>query len=684
MVSNKIKILIILFIVIISAAFFVKVPSETNMIKAILPSAIEDYDKIVSLSDKTNLTVKVVFEAENEQKLNEIKNNFFSKLNENDFSKSKFDTSKLLKWYLISPNNFLSYNSRKLLKERKYTEFERSATEKLNNPSFVKLVPYEDDPYFLLDDFLKENLEQKKIANFDNKFYETTTIKVKNEHALASLTKLSKVLSNKSSKIYLTGTPIHSYYTNLNAKKSINIICILSILLIALITYLYFKSIKPVIIAGLSILFGFLAGFGALKVLHGNFHIITLVFATTLIGIGVDYTYHYLYKENENKNFVKNLSYSLISTILAFFVLYLSDIEILMQISIFLIFGLSAIYIFIILSYHLFKFPKPQKISLFHFHKRKYFLILLIIVSFLGYFKLSFDDTLNAFYNPSDELKKAENLYNKISQNDKPVKIVTFEADNFEKLLEKEEEITDSLIEQKIDFYAMSKIMPSKKRQKENIALVEDLYRNNLRAFSEVMDISHLHSILYANKTAIEPFEIDDFMLNKNCSLALIYSDKLPQNLKEINPNQEISNYLKNFRIFLLKLLPFVYMAVFIFFCIVYKFKTALKIILPALSGSVCAIGLISLMGQSINFFSIIAIFLILGFTIDYSIFRVSGGKNSNDAILISCITTSFSFLALSFTSFKFISSLSLILFLGIVISYITGRVLFFEESEQT
>ena len=684
MVSNKIKILIILFIVIISAAFFVKVPSETNMIKAILPSAIEDYDKIVSLSDKTNLTVKVVFEAENEQKLNEIKNNFFSKLNENDFSKSKFDTSKLLKWYLISPNNFLSYNSRKLLKERKYTEFERSATEKLNNPSFVKLVPYENDPYFLLDDFLKENLEQKKIANFDNKFYETTTIKVKNEHALASLTKLSKVLSNKSSKIYLTGTPIHSYYTNLNAKKSINIICILSILLIALITYLYFKSIKPVIIAGLSILFGFLAGFGALKVLHGNFHIITLVFATTLIGIGVDYTYHYLYKENENKNFVKNLSYSLISTILAFFVLYLSDIEILMQISIFLIFGLSAIYIFIMLSYHLFKFPKPQKISLFHFHKRKYFLILLIIVSFLGYFKLSFDDTLNAFYNPSDELKKAENLYNKISQNDKPVKIVTFEADNFEKLLEKEEEITDSLIEQKIDFYAMSKIMPSKKRQKENIALVEDLYRNNLRAFSEVMDISHLHSILYANKTAIEPFEIDDFMLNKNCSLALIYSDKLPQNLKEINPNQEISNYLKNFRIFLLKLLPFVYMAVFIFFCIVYKFKTALKIILPALSGSVCAIGLISLMGQSINFFSIIAIFLILGFTIDYSIFRVSGGKNSNDAILISCITTSFSFLALSFTSFKFISSLSLILFLGIVISYITGRVLFFEESEQT
>ena len=684
MVSNKIKILIVLFIVIISAAFFVKVPSETNMIKAILPSAIEDYDKIVSLSDKTNLTVKVVFEAENEQKLNEIKNNFFSKLNENDFSKSKFDTSKLLKWYLISPNNFLSYNSRKLLKERKYTEFERSATEKLNNPSFVKLVPYEDDPYFLLDDFLKENLEQKKIANFDNKFYETTTIKVKNEHALASLTKLSKVLSNKSSKIYLTGTPIHSYYTNLNAKKSINIICILSILLIALITYLYFKSIKPVIIASLSILFGFLAGFGALKVLHGNFHIITLVFATTLIGIGTNYTYHYLYKENENKNFVKNLSYSLISTILAFFVLYLSDIEILMQISIFLIFGLSAIYIFIILSYHLFKFPKPQKISLFHFHKRKYFLILLIIVSFLGYFKLSFDDTLNAFYNPSDELKKAENLYNKISQNDKPVKIVTFEADNFEKLLEKEEEITDSLIEQKIDFYAMSKIMPSKKRQKENIALVEDLYRNNLRAFSEVMDISHLHSILYANKAAIEPFEIDDFMLNKNCSLALIYSDKLPQNLKEINPNQEISNYLKNFRIFLLKLLPFVYMAVFIFFCIVYKFKTALKIILPALSGSVCAIGLISLMGQSINFFSIIAIFLILGFTIDYSIFRVSGGKNSNDAILISCITTSFSFLALSFTSFKFISSLSLILFLGIVISYITGRVLFFEESEQT
>ena len=683
MVSNKIKILIVFFIIILSGAIFIKADSEKSLIKAVLPAIMNNYDNIVALFDKTNSIVKVVFEADTKENLDKIKNDFMSGVNQKDFINSEFDTTKLLKWYLEAPNNFLSNHSRELLKEKKYSEIEQNALNELYNPLSIQIAPYDKDPYFLFDDFLKSNKKDNKLAQFDNKFYETTTLRVINEKGVSSLVKLKQKLKTKNSKIYLGGTPIHSYYTSQNAKKSINVICVLSLFLITLITYLYFKSLKPVIIASCSIGFGFLAGLCALKAIHGSYHIITLVFATTLIGIGVDYTYHYLYKE-DNKDFIKNLTYSLISTLLAFCVLYLSDIEILMQISIFLIFGLSAIYIFILLSYQYFKFPKPQKISLFHFQKRKYFLIVLIIISLLGYLRLSFDDTLSAFYTPKRELKKAEELYNKISQDNKPAKIVTLQANDLEELLEKEEEIGDKLTSQNIEFMSLSKFVPSKKRQKENIALVEDLYRNNLRAFSEIMDISHMHEILYTVHQALEPFKIDEFMLDDNSSIMFIYSDKLPKELSEINPAKEITSYLKNFRIMLLKLLPFVYLSVFILFCVIYGVKKAFKIILPALLGSVCAIGIISLMGQSVNFFSVIALFLILGFTIDYSIFRAAGSKNSNDAILISCITTSFSFLALSFTSFKFISSLSLILFLGIVISYITGRILFLEDREQT
>ena len=68
--------------------------------------------------------------------------------------------------------------------------------------------------------------------------------------------------------------------------------------------------------------------------------------------------------------------------------------------------------------------------------------------------------------------------------------------------------------------------------------------------------------------------------------------------------------------------------------------------------------------------------FLILGFTLDYSIFRVGKIKNSSDAVLISCLTTAFSFFLLTFTSFKLISSLGFVLSIGIFSAYLFSLLL--------
>ena len=99
--------------------------------------------------------------------------------------------------------------------------------------------------------------------------------------------------------------------------------------------------------------------------------------------------------------------------------------------------------------------------------------------------------------------------------------------------------------------------------------------------------------------------------------------------------------------------------------------------VLPQIIACFFAIGAGMLLCKELNLFSILALFLILGFTIDYSIFRASASEKSETAVFISCITTSFSFFALSFTSFKLISSLSIILFMGIIMSYIIGLLVF-------
>ena len=99
----------------------------------------------------------------------------------------------------------------------------------------------------------------------------------------------------------------------------------------------------------------------------------------------------------------------------------------------------------------------------------------------------------------------------------------------------------------------------------------------------------------------------------------------------------------------------------FILLIFVFKFKKACKIILPPFLGTCFAIAVLSLFNQPLNMFNILAMFLIMGFSIDYSIFRASGDKNSKDAVLISFISSAMSFFLLSFTSFKLISSLGLV-----------------------
>ena len=75
---------------------------------------------------------------------------------------------------------------------------------------------------------------------------------------------------------------------------------------------------------------------------------------------------------------------------------------------------------------------------------------------------------------------------------------------------------------------------------------------------------------------------------------------------------------------------------------------------------------------------------MILGFTIDYSIFRAQNDKQTEDAVFASSLTTSFSFLLLSFCGFKLLSSISLILFWGTASAYITGYLLFLNKQSNS
>ncbi|MBR6098603.1 MMPL family transporter [bacterium] len=692
----KVVILFLITVLMIFLSLSVKGNVETNMLKTLLPQNIIASTDIVPLANKSASVIKVVFEADDEDSLETLKEKFTEQIDKNYFEINNPDISPLLEQYLKNPTNFISDETRKLLKNKKYDEIYSKSIETLYNPTGIQLSPLDKDPYLLLDDFIMQNRKMSPdLSEEENKYYSTMSLKIKSEEGLSpeisnkkisEIVKSQKELNTGNTKIYLAGNPIHSYHTSIKSKTDINVICILSIFLIICLTYLYFRNIKMLLPIALSIMFGMLSGYTATKLWFEDFQIITMVFSATLIGIGIDYSYHYFFSKNRETLFVKNLSFSLITTIIPFALLYLTGIELLKQISVFTVFGLLAIYSAVLIIYPCFKLPDSKFSVRINTKIYGVILIAVVILSLAGFCRLRFNDSLNSLYIPAKELLKAETLYNKIAgDNYQNTQILTLKGENSQDIIEKEEAVTEKLNKDNIDYISLSKFIPSEKRQKENFELVKDLYANNLNKYSDILSSNQIRNLINSKFIPVY-FDIKNypylssFMLNENTSVIFVFSDKKPNitddGVSIVNLKSDIEIYMKQYRETLLKLFPVVILVLFLLLVYIYGLKRVVKIITPPLVGILCATGLNCLVCGELNLFSIISLFLVLGFTMDYSIFRTDGEEQTEDAVLVSCITTSFSFLLLSLCGFKLLSSIALILFFGIVISYITGHII--------
>ena len=696
MVFNRITVLRIFFITILTAIFLILLLRnfggiETNLAKSILPENIVKNSRIIDVADMQSKSVKVIFESDDENSLEELKQNFVDEVDKKNFLPANLDFLRLLDWYSNSPVNFISPQTRALLLEKNYNAVYEQSLARLYNPAGIPLVEVSKDPFLLLTDFLLSNNLGSKNYYIDGKYYDSEIFKLNaaqdmQSPAIVNLIKLKNKYSDGKNNIYLAGTPVHTYQTSISSSVSINIICFLITVLIIFLTYYYFRSFKILLPIALSIAFGFLAGFAISKTIFSTFHIITFLFGTTLIGIGIDYSYHYIFSENFDKSFVKDLTLSLLSTMMAFSLLYFLKIDILNQIATFTNAGLAAIYIFILTIYPCIKFPKSVRFFKFQFNKKiKISVIIFVIFSIItGLLKVNFDDSLTSLYTPAKNLLKAEKLFNKIS-NQEGVKgvILAVKGESLQKILENEESVTSLLDKKGINYLCISKFIPSIKRQEENETLTKLLYENNLKDYKGILSDKQIN-LLINEVYKPQGIEIEDFsffkdlLLNNNTSIIISFSDFIPEvnkNIEIVDFQGTVSKYLREYRIGFLKILPIIYLLLYFILVLSYGYKQALKMFLPLLISSVFVIAFVSLIGIDLNLFNLLGLLLALGFTVDYSIFGRKNLVKNETAIFLACITTALSFLLLSFTTFKLISTLALTTSLGVIFNYILIKV---------
>ena len=258
------------------------------------------------------------------------------------------------------------------------------------------------------------------------------------------------------------------------------------------------------------------------------------------------------------------------------------------------------------------------------------------------------------------------------------------EGKNLQELLEKEESITYELGKNNVEFQSLSKYLPSLKRQKSVQNLKKELYLKRLNDYAVFLPSDKRREVI---DEALTPYPLNynikfealknNFLINENTSIvaAFGYEGGEINGNRVINFQKDISSQIKKCRIICLSLLLPIFAILYLLLAKIYDFKSAGKIVLPSILAGGVSLGLLGIFNQPVNLFHIIAVFLIIGFGLDYSVFRFGGAKKSADAVLISCLTSVFSFTLLALTGFKLISSLGIILATGLLFSYIFSLV---------
>jgi predicted exporter len=148
------------------------------------------------------------------------------------------------------------------------------------------------------------------------------------------------------------GTVFYSDYASQQAKNDISTLGVATVLGVILLIVSVFRSVRPLLLSLLSIAIGALAGTVVTLLLFGELHLMTLVMSMSIIGISADYTIYYLTERMvhgaehspwQSLAKVRNaLLLALLTTVVAYLFMMLTPFPGIRQMAVFAAAGLSA------------------------------------------------------------------------------------------------------------------------------------------------------------------------------------------------------------------------------------------------------------------------------------------------------------------------------------------------------
>lgn len=614
------------------------------------------------------------------------------------------------------------------LQQQHYASLVNAAWQRLLSPAPLPENTLQQDPLLLTQQFIEQMAVMpsglKAAANwFEEKHQQQPLILLQAELTFdpferqqteqlhqqiqAAITQLQQ--DYPALQLYRSGVIFHASAAASNAEFEMSFYGGLSVVSILLLLLLSFYSIRPLLLTILVLSTATGAGLVVLLWCYPQPHVLSLVFATTLIGVAVDYSFHGMLAADKGpqgfRKMLPSLTLGVCTTLLGYLVLLGLPFTILNQVAVFICAGLTAAYLTVRLLFPVLMNSGQLSTSRWlewlcqsvantaNRISSKMAAALLVVFATVTtstlLLTLQFSDDVRTFTQSPPALLEQEKQVRQLSSQQWESRFLVVLGETAEQLLQQEEQLQPLLQQWQqqgwLDkWQALSAKVPSQARQQQISGLLQQAYQAD--------DIQHyLAQLQLAAPTAptllLTPDKLPLFsqlhlvpLANQQASLIFLQGIHHPVAELEaqlqhysgvywFDPVADASNSISKIRSQLLYwiALALVISAVLLSWRLgIGKATATVLFLLSVVSSSLLLSQFIQV---QLNLFHLVAALLVMALSLDYAIFFSSALPKAEvvKAVILSALTSSLAFGILGFSQTPAIAAFGLAVFLGVV-----------------
>lgn len=516
------------------------------------------------------------------------------------------------------------------------------------------------------------------------------------------------------------GTVFYSDYASQQAKRDVSTLGIATILGVILLIVAVFRSLRPLLLCLISIAIGALAGTVVTLLLFGELHLMTLVMSMSIIGISADYTLYYLTERMvhgaehspwQSLARVQNaLLLALLTTVAAYLIMMLAPFPGIRQMAVFAAVGLSASCLTVIfwhpwLCRGLPVRPVPAMVLMLRWlaawrRNKKLSVglpVLLALVSAAGIATLKVDDDIAQLQAlPQDILAQEKTITALTGQSVDQKWFVVYGASS-QQTLERLEAFTPALAQaQKAGEITRWRTLPLNSMARQNSDLT--LLRNAAPAVTKVLQSAGLTTVspnldampvsvdAWLKSPASEGWRLLWLTLPDGESGVLVPVDgaKSSAALSKLAASHEgvvwvdrKASFDSLFALYRTLLTGLLFVALAVIACgamVRLGWRKGLISLVPSVLSLSCGLAALAVTGHPVNLFSLLALVLVLGIGINYTLFFSNPRGTpltSMLAITLAMMTTLLTLGMLVFSATQAISSFGIVLVSGIFTAFL-------------